>query len=165
VAWQAEGISSLSSYIRRMADEGYAVKVLMGAKGRPALDDAAFVNSLRKASSGEWSLVEARSMSQWLETIGSAALLVSGRFHYTIASCMLDTPCVVLDSNTPKNRAICEEAGLSAPLAFSTAHLDQELWSRSDTALKGAGSRRDVKDEWSRRAARNFDGLPPLGRQ
>ena len=65
------------------------------------------------------------TMSEWLDTIRSATLLVSGRFHYTIASCMLDTPCIVLDSNTPKNRAVCEESasGRTTGLLYRQARL------------------------------------------
>jgi len=161
VAWLAEGITALAAYIRSMAADGYAIKVLTGAKDRPAQDDLAFLTALRQAASEGWSHVDARSMSEWLHTIRSAALLVSGRFHYTIASCMLDTPCIVLDSNTPKNRVLCEDAHLSEPLAYSTDKLDVALRTRTVALLSGKTNSNDAtKREWCNRAERNFDGLP-----
>jgi polysaccharide pyruvyl transferase WcaK-like protein len=160
VAWQAKGLEALVAYMRAMLAEGYDIKVLTGAKANPALDDKMFLQALRQALPEGWAHVDASSMAVWLQTIQSAALVVSGRFHYTIAACMLDTPCIVLDSNTPKNRAICEEAGLPEPLSYETDELEAALHTRTRSALGTSPITSVVRDEWLARAEKNFVGLP-----
>lgn len=160
VAWKASGLEALVAYMRVMQSEGYDIKVLTGAKASPALDDKMFIQALKQALPEGWVHVDAPTMAAWLEAIQSASLVVSGRFHYTIAACMLNTPCIVLDSNTPKNRAICEEAGMPAPLPYDSEGLEAALHERTRDALGKPPISSAIRDEWLSRAEKNFLGLP-----
>lgn len=156
VAWQPAGMAGLVAYMRRMASEGYTLTVLTGAKADPAQDDVQFLKALRQQLPDGWKHLEAASMDEWLGTIQSASLLISGRFHYTIAACSLATPCVVLDSNTPKNRAICEGTGLPEPLAYTTPNLEAELHERTVTSLGKPPVSQAIRQSWIERAKLNF---------
>jgi polysaccharide pyruvyl transferase WcaK-like protein len=159
VAWKAKGLEALVAYMRAMLADGYDIKLLTGAKANPALDDKMFLQALKQALPEGWTHVDAPTMDAWLHTIQSASLVVSGRFHYTIAACMLGTPCIVLDSNTPKNRAICEEAGLPEPLPYDIDGLEAALHARTRSALGTSPITSAVREEWLARAQKNFAGL------
>lgn len=160
VAWRAQGITALAAYMRAMEKQGYAITVLTGAKSFPARDDALFVEALKKAASEGWTHLDAPSIEAWFTAIGSAALLLSGRFHYTIAACMLDTPAVILDSNTPKNAALAEMAHLPLPQGYAAENLEALLHERTETALGQAPISDATKQEWQARAEKNFSALP-----
>lgn len=160
VAWRPEGMVGLAAYIRCMVSEGYRVIVLTGAKANPAQDDAQFLKALHQHQPDGWKHVEAASMEEWLDTILSAVLLISGRFHYTIAACSLATPCIVLDSNTPKNRAICKESGLPEPLAYTTPNLEAVLRERTSASLGKSPLNPETRRSWVERAELNFAMLP-----
>lgn len=159
VAWRPEGLSALGNYIDTMTASGHSIQVLTGARSDPARDDVAFLDALRQHQPTGWKHVDAASLDEWLTTIASASLLISGRFHYTIASCMLDTPCIVLNSNTPKNCALCEEAGLAPPINYDDAQLEHLLHERTKAILGHPPLSPDVKKEWLDRAGHNFDAL------
>ena len=46
--------------------------------------------------------IAVQNTDDWLDAIGSAALLVSGRFHHSIAAFMLDTPFLAFRTDTKK---------------------------------------------------------------
>jgi polysaccharide pyruvyl transferase WcaK-like protein len=160
VAWKPEGMPKLAAYLNAMKADGYDIKLLTGARAYPALDDLRFVEALKAAAPEGWTHVDAKSMQEWLDTIHSAALMLSGRFHYTIAACMLDTPCIVLDSNTPKNSALTESAGLPPPLSYSADDLESVLYERTRNMLGRPPLSEEKKQEWRDRAAQNFKALP-----
>ena len=159
VAWKAQGIAALAEYIAAMSSEGYALQVLTGAQAFPAQDDATFVAALKTAVPEGWEHVNAASMEQWLATIQRASLLLSGRFHYTIAACMLDTPAVILGSNTPKNSALAEMANLPPPQDYTGDNLATTLRTCSEEALGKPALSAAVKTQWQQRALVNFDRL------
>jgi polysaccharide pyruvyl transferase WcaK-like protein len=91
-------------------------------------------------------------------------VLVSGRFHHTIAAACLNTPFVLLGSNTPKNAGLAETLGVPAPLALDSPGFVEALISRTEAAREGGSP---PEDEGARRAAglrelalENFSGLP-----
>ncbi|WP_437193666.1 polysaccharide pyruvyl transferase family protein [Planctomicrobium sp. SH527] len=162
VAWRPEGIAGLAAFMRSMAADGYSITLLTGARSYPAQDDVQFLKALRQQLPEGWEHIEAASMSEWLHTIQSAALLISGRFHYTIAACSLSTPCIVLDSNTPKNNAICKEAKMPEPLSYSDPHLAERLMERAKALLGTLPICESTRQGWLNRAAINFAMLPYL---
>ena len=152
-------IDVLITYMQRMQSEGFRVSVLIGAAQLPAREDLEFVDTLRRRCKFEWELVQPGSLKEWLDCVASATLLVSGRFHYTIAAAFLNTPCVVFESNTPKNDALCDCLGLPAPLRYSAPDLDDALTERSRRALEMGAVAPQALSSLREFAERNFDGL------
>jgi hypothetical protein len=81
---------------------------LFGANANLAADDREFARLLHRATDGAVGLFHATSEAEFLSAIASAQLLVSGRFHYSIAAAWLGTPFVALDSNTPKMEGLMD---------------------------------------------------------
>lgn len=50
-------------------------------------------------------IIKAKSLNEWLSVIQESKLLISGRFHHSIAAFMLDTPFLVFKTNTLKVEA------------------------------------------------------------
>ena len=63
-----------------------------------------------------------------------ARLLVSGRFHHSIAAAALGTPFVVFNSNTPKIDGLMALLGHEPPLAMADA---DALRARAPAILDG----------------------------
>ncbi|QMR46616.1 polysaccharide pyruvyl transferase family protein [Citrobacter freundii] len=66
----------------------------------------------------EMLVFDAKTLNDWLAVIKHAAVLISGRYHYTIAGACFGTPMIYFPSNTPKIEAIAYDNGL--PVAVST---------------------------------------------
>ena len=137
VAWRETALPALARMIGHAKSRGEPVTVLTGAAAHPAQDDMRFVEALRAVSPAGWSLREARSAEEWLDVIQGARLLVSGRFHHTIAALCLRTPFVALASNTPKMEGMLDMAGQGAPLSFTQADLAERIVALCDHALDG----------------------------
>ena len=95
-------IAMLAGLVEKWHALGYRISVLLGARGYPAADDMRFAEALFARTGPKAEPLLARSEREWLGYIGDAALLVSGRFHHSIAAACLQTPFVTLGSNTPK---------------------------------------------------------------
>ena len=91
-----------SSYLNAMHRQGYSITFLYGAKDWPAKDDREFVAFVKPRLKFDLKIFEAKNIDQWLSCIENAELLVSGRFHHTIAAGCLGTRFIALNSNTPK---------------------------------------------------------------
>jgi len=117
VAWRETSLPALARMIDHVTSRGEAVTVLTGAAAHPAQDDIRFVEALRAVSPGGWTLRQAGSADEWLDVIQSAKLLVSGRFHHTIAALCLRTPFIALASNTPKMEGLLKMAGQAPTLS------------------------------------------------
>jgi polysaccharide pyruvyl transferase WcaK-like protein len=135
--------------------------VLIGAQANPARDDRELVAALRATQPSGWALVEAHSPGAWLDAIAGARLLVSGRFHHTIAALCLGTPVVALESNTPKMQALLAMTGQEPPLAFEDPMLAEALTERAAARL-GSGDaplKRESIEQLEMLARQNFAGL------
>ncbi len=88
------------------------VRYVIGARGPVAIEDQKIFDRIRR-DVPDIMLINTRSMTEWLDTIGSTACLISGRFHHTIAAASLGTPFVSLASNTPKVGAMLAMLGRS----------------------------------------------------
>ncbi len=90
------------SYIKYMQAAGYQVEFLFSAHAFPAKDDEQFIMFLQERLAQKIHITSARSLKEWLTSIQTAELVVSGRFHHTIAAYCLRTNFIALNSNTPK---------------------------------------------------------------
>jgi polysaccharide pyruvyl transferase WcaK-like protein len=152
-------LSSLTGYIRALREQGFAVKVLTGANMLHAPDDDALLQGLRSGCPDLFTPVQAGSIEVWLDTIAEASLLVSGRFHHTIAAAMLLTPCVLLESNTPKNVALARVLGIAPPLSWEDPAIVEKLARATQDALGGNSAfcvQTDARQTLCRLAERNF---------
>lgn len=68
-------------------------------------EEPAVINHLQKFIS-ELFIFDAKTFEDWLSIIKHAELLVSGRYHYSIAALCFATPMIYFPSNTPKIEAI-----------------------------------------------------------
>lgn len=105
-----EHIASFAAIAQELHQQGAQVRVLSGAKSAQAQDEKKFIELLTQFCP-TITEVRANSMDSWLKTIAHANVLVSGRFHHTIAALTLGTPCAVLPSNTPKISAMLDTIG------------------------------------------------------
>ena len=85
---------------------------LYGANGAPAADDHQLGSVLAKETAQRLDVRYAATEREWLDAIAGAELLVSGRFHHTIAAACLGTPFGVAGSNTTKIAGLLETLGL-----------------------------------------------------
>jgi len=164
VAWEEAAMPALGQYIRQQLEQGYVVKILIGAKADPAQDDANFVECLERTLGDTWqkvSVIDAQSLDEWLETIENAALLVSGRFHYSIAAACLETPFVALNSNTLKIHGLMNILEMPEPLIYENPeNLYQQLIERTETAL--GTTPKNYTQTLCELAENNFSGLKAL---
>ena len=100
---------------------------LFGANANLAADDREFARLLSHATGGTIELCHTTSEAAWLSAIASARLLVSGRFHYSIAAAWLGTPFIALDSNTPKMDGLMQTLGLGCRANPASPSLPAEL--------------------------------------
>ncbi|MGD9536946.1 MAG: tetratricopeptide repeat protein [Alphaproteobacteria bacterium] len=161
VAWRREALPAFARLIELARDRREPVTVLIGAQANPARDDRAFVEALRAAQGSGWALIEARSLGAWLDAIAGARLLVSGRFHHTIAALCLGTPFVALESNTPKMQALLDMTGQAPPLGFDDAALADALASQATERLERGEPllAREAIAQLENLARQNFAGL------
>jgi polysaccharide pyruvyl transferase WcaK-like protein len=163
VAYTEPGAKQLCQYLEETAKAGFKIKVLIGARAFPARDDKVFVDFLTTYCKAPWELVDATSMDQWLDTIHNATLLVSGRFHHSIAAFCLNTPFISLNSNTHKVHAICSMMGEAEPLLFSDPNLLDQLNLRTAGILSAPAPDNTEKVKFlCDLAEKNFDGLRSL---
>jgi polysaccharide pyruvyl transferase WcaK-like protein len=164
VSWRKESIAEFGKYIDWLDSSGYTVKVLYGAKSNMSGDDQAFVQALKDEAGKKVTAVNAKTMDTFLSTIDNAGLFVSGRFHHTIAAATLGTPFVMLESNTPKNRAIAETFEAPRPLMYVDPDLADSLKERTtETMDTFTDERREnlagIIDAMCERALINFEAL------
>lgn len=163
VAYTEPGALQLCRFLEETEKAGFKIKVLTGAKAFPARDDKAFVEFLSVHCKATWELVDAASLDQWLDTINNATVLVSGRFHHSIAAFCLNTPFIALNSNTHKVHAICSMMGEMLPLLYSDPNLLGELNLRIKSILSSPAPDHAEKVQFlCELAERNFDGLRAL---
>ncbi|AIL64809.1 hypothetical protein NOVO_02070 [Rickettsiales bacterium Ac37b] len=110
-----------------MAEHGYKIQFLYGAQEYPAKDDREFMSFIEKRLSTKWEIVEAKSLDEWLNVIEQATMLVSGRFHHSIAAACLKTPFIALNSNTPKIEGMLKALGVNKMFSYNDDNLCNEL--------------------------------------
>lgn len=143
VSYGQATISAYSELVQLLVGAGADVVVLTGASAYPAADDAEFVRRLYEQCPQGWSLVTASSLNEWMGCIASAQLLISGRFHHTIAAVSLGVPYIVMGSNTPKIQGLLSMLGNDQVIE----HQDRELLSKLTRAVDERFGRRTDSSE------------------
>jgi polysaccharide pyruvyl transferase WcaK-like protein len=161
VAWRVEALPALGRLIALAHDRREPVSVLIGAQANQARDDQTFVAALRATVPTGWALVEAASMASWLDTLAGARLLVSGRFHHTIAAACVETPFIALCSNTPKMEAMLHMIGQPPPLGYDDPALAEMLVERASVLLERGEPplSRDAIEQLEQLGRLNFSAL------
>ena len=116
--------------------DGYQLDVMVGARARMAADDVRFVQSLAPFVGDRVNLVRCANETQWLQQIARSSLLISGRFHHSIAAASLGTPFLMFGSNTPKNQALLARFGDYPGNVVEAGEDHQVLLERLQQALR-----------------------------
>ncbi len=102
-------------------------------------------------------------MEEWLNVIHEARILISGRFHHSIAAFCLNTPFIALNSNTHKVHAICSLLGQEPPFLFSDPDLFAQLVMRTKAILAAPLTDNQAKmEQICELTEKNFEGLKGL---
>lgn len=165
IALSPESVESIANLANQLYTKGISVRFLVGAKSRPAPDDVKRFKALSELAP-HIELVTAPTMEEWLSQIRHAAILISGRFHHTIAALTIGTPYVVFGSNTPKVEAILKT--LSEPdSVLLQDNFDMEgLLSRIASCLENKESNISTQrvDRMLELGGKNFEAIVDLGR-
>lgn len=106
--------------LEKLKSKGFRILILVGAKDNPAQDDENFLNMLNQYKVMlDYDIVYAKNLDEWFYYIHNAKILISGRFHYSIAAYCLNTPFLMFESNTPKNYALSKILKIKKPIKYS----------------------------------------------
>ena len=153
-----DGLSGFIQYLHKMSEQGYRIEFLYGAAEHPAKDDREFMAFIEPRLSTSWTVIEAKSLDEWLGHIERANLLVSGRFHHTIAAACLGTNFIILNSNTPKVEGMAKVLGCGDVLNYRDPDIVEKLLVKTEEAEKGVLKQCDLGNLCSM-SANNFNGL------
>lgn len=160
--FSAQSANAYRAVLEDFKSEGYATDILIGAKIAKASEDKDFCDFIAGMAPGI-TITEASSMDEWFTHLASAALLVSGRFHYSIAAACLGTPFVAFEGNTPKLHALCEILGTKPPLSYTDPELTMKLRVATTKALRATPpSEKEIHEQTEKLCAlalKNFEGL------
>ncbi len=110
--------NQLIEILKKLSSE-YKIVILTGSKNNPALDDIKFIEIMKKTIEENcFEHIDAKSFDDWLFHIHSSKLLISGRFHYSIAAYCLETQFIVFNSNTRKNQGLTKLLSLDPPIDY-----------------------------------------------
>ncbi|WP_127476410.1 tetratricopeptide repeat protein [Sulfurivermis fontis] len=151
VSWTPAMLDAVAGLVDSLTRQGLGIDVLIGANAWMAVDDVEFAAAFRRRCRAEYRLLTAYTEQEWLHAIASARLLVSGRFHHTIAAAFLATPFLVMTSNTGKIDGLVDMLGLEASVVHCTAPTAAVLVQRAQhllddpaPALLGAARRAEL---------------------
>jgi polysaccharide pyruvyl transferase WcaK-like protein len=156
-------VDLLARLANEVLDTGRELIFLAGANAWLAQDDALLLNALHPKLRGRYRLVAATSEAEWLGTIANACLLISGRFHHSIAAACLGTPLLIAGSNTAKNEGLLDRLGLERDAVWMDVAQPDEASARLVAVLKDPGRSRVKPQRLAQLrelAGRNFDQLP-----
>ncbi|MDF1690899.1 MAG: polysaccharide pyruvyl transferase family protein [Zhongshania sp.] len=127
VVWQRSMGAEIVDFIKTLHERGHRVQLLVGASAYLAADDINFVQWIQGQAPGCTELYYTATEAEWLSVIANASVLVSGRFHHSIAAAFLGTPFVVCESNTPKIAGLLEMLEMPVALAQNRKGLNKHL--------------------------------------
>ncbi len=161
-AWGATSVAQrIGELVVKLAAVGVRSILLIGADAHMAADDVHLAATLQRVASGRFQLLNATSELEWLRAIASVDVLVSGRFHHSIAAACLGTPFILMESNTPKIAGLLQRLESESFVSVSQANAADVLCDRvqrvlaePESALIGA----DVRARFPALAERNFAG-------
>lgn len=152
------GVEELSKFIKQLNRNNVEVGVITGASNHMAKDDDAFLETLRKYDC-EWQNIRTNSLNEWYDAISTSSILISGRFHHSIAAAFLNTPFVLFNSNTLKNTALCETFKIKGPYSFDEAGLCEILLKKVENIRIHDVIEPEILNQLIERAKNNFKGL------
>ena len=158
-------LTNFALYLTKMWKNGYTINFLFGAQNYPAQDDIDLIQlmELVLAKFGcMWNVVTASSVDDWLNHIEGATLLVSGRFHHSIAAACLGTPFISLNANTPKVDGMLEVLGKQPSFKYNDPEILEKLRRETEVILSGPDKTAQVLDILAEKAERNFLALRKL---
>lgn len=129
----------LAEVLRPLTEAGEALVLPLGAAASPAADEARFAERL-KALLPELAIRQCDSLEAWRDCLGGARLLVSGRFHHSLAAYCCGTPFVALETHTPKLAGLCRQLDLPEPIPYDAPDWERRVRERLDRV--GAERRR-----------------------
>lgn len=153
-----QGVEELSKFIKQLNADSVKVGVLTGASDNMAKDDEAFLETLGKYNC-EWENIKTNTLVEWCDAISTASILISGRFHHTIAAAFLNTPFILFNSNTLKNAALCETFKVQGPYSFDEPGLCDMLLKKIDNMQAHDVIEPEILNQLIVRANNNFKGL------
>jgi polysaccharide pyruvyl transferase WcaK-like protein len=103
--------------VREGLGPGHTFEFLIGGKADLAGEDVEIFKQVKQAGL-EIKLKEAKTFEEWCHCIAGSELVVSGRFHYTVAAMSMAVPCISFPSNTPKIEGIHRMFGLDGYLRW-----------------------------------------------
>ncbi|ARN73055.1 polysaccharide pyruvyl transferase family protein [Oceanicoccus sagamiensis] len=124
-------VEQLSAY-----KKDYSFEFVLGGKAHLAQEDAVICEQFQKAGL-DIKLVTAGSFEHWCRVIASAAVLISGRFHYSIAGLALGVPCITFPSNTPKVQGVYQLLEEDGYLKWSDTDFENRFKQLLTDALNG----------------------------
>ena len=146
-AWGATSAAhAIGEFICKLHASGVQPTVLIGADAHLAADDVQFAEILQRVAGGRFQLLNATSELEWLRAIASARLLISGRFHHSIAAACVNTPFLLLESNTPKIAGLLQRLGSNAFVSIREQGLSDTLYQRTHEIRSGATPPSGVSD-------------------
>jgi polysaccharide pyruvyl transferase WcaK-like protein len=160
IAMSEQVARTIARVAGKCRNPGQRLIYLTGAKKFPASEDANIFRWM-KSEQEDIQAYNAASMEDWLEMIGGAVGMISGRFHHSLAAAALGVPFITFPSNTPKIQATNEMLGLEPPIAYDDPAIEEKLAIAVRSIVSGQGR---VVEETARRrilelAEVNFVGL------
>lgn len=166
VAWTNALVEHFTLLAKDLFAQAYVIRVLSGAKAYLADDEVGFVAAFSQCLNAQGvshRLEFASSEREWLNSIAGAALVVSGRFHYSVAAAFLQTPFLVAESNTAKISGLLDALDLPIDRVSVPAALLPHLRSKAQALLAtpDAGRVPEVRlAQLRERAKLNFQAMP-----
>lgn len=162
-AFSSKNGKAIYDIVRFVKDQGLEPIVLLGAKQDPAPDDKMFIEAMSAFAPDMWRMHDTESFEEWCDYMGTARILISGRYHYTIGAACLGTPFVALEGNTPKMESLSEILDQPMPLKYQDPQVGENVIERAKIKLEeGAMPEKDRKKlikKLCKMAAVNFGGL------
>jgi len=148
--------------LKTKISEGHTVKFLYSDIKYPAKDDQEMITFFMDHMGKNFSVINAPSVDTWLGHIAGAGLLISGRYHHSIAAACLGTEFIALNSNTPKIMGLMKSMGYPKPLIYSDQNLGQKLYSVINNRSHIQVNSPDILENLCRKAQNNFASLKKL---
>ena len=176
VRWTRSQARTIYQAAKTLTKNRISSMLLIGSKSTPSNEDARLASALEtvlrrrrlfgmeSAKSPTISTFEARTFAAWMGCISQSTLLVSGRFHHTIAAACAGTPFVVGDTNTPKIQGLMLSIGSDAIRAdfgeagWQTMVVEQALKAKPSSTVDSPFDRSAIQ-RLSNAATLNFIGL------
>ena len=158
------GLMGLNEYLLKMISRGFKIKFLYGANSYPAKDDQEFIEYMQSNFLLDLEVYNATSLNDWLRVIEEATLLISGRFHHTIAAACFGTDFIALNSNTPKMEGLMEALGSPQVIYYNSLDIYERLIKTTNEILNNkkqslSRSRQTHLDYLCNKANKNFEGI------